>query len=41
VADADLAQLLGYLMHELAEREYVLRELLPIDVNTPMKFEGE
>jgi len=28
-------------MHELAEREYVLRELLPIDVNTPMKFEGE
>jgi len=28
-------------MHEIAEREYVLRDLLPIDVNTPMKPESE
>lgn len=41
MADADTAQLLGYLMHEIAEREFVLRKLLPIDVHTPLTFEDD
>lgn len=30
MADADLAQLLGYVMHEWAEYEYTARGLFPV-----------
>lgn len=36
MADADTAQLLGYLMHELAEKEMVLRGYLPVDLTYPV-----
>lgn len=41
MADADTAQLLGYLMHEIAEREYVLRGYLPPPISVPIAFEDE
>ena len=41
VADADGAQLLGYLMHEIGERELVLRGILPIHIATPVTFEDD
>lgn len=36
MADADLAQLLGYVMHEWAEYEYTARGLFPVPLQTPV-----